>query len=207
MKTLHIAVTVLSAVLASGAVLAQGAPDARGEDDPQGKPEFRQRQAMRGGPGQRDGQRGGPQMEFRGQRGGPHGGQGGDYPSPESLKEAGATDEQIEKIKKVQEENKLKQVDLKAAVEKAQLELKQLMTSEKPDKDAIFAAVDKAAAARTALMKNGISARLQAREILGDEIAKKLRKAGHQRDKGPDGQKPRRGRGEKDAPPDGDEEK
>ena len=206
MKTLHIAETVLSAILISGVAVAQNGP--QGDLCPNDGPRSLQRQRGRqGGSGGRQGQRG-SQQGFRGQRGGlgmegPGGGrrQG---PSPERLKEAGATDEQIAQLKKVKEEQQLKQVDLKATAEKAQIQLRQLISSEKPDKDAIFAAVDKTTAAKATLMKSGISARLKAREILGDEVAKKLRELGPPKGKGKDGSRGKRaprGRAGADGPP------
>ena len=203
MKTLHIAATALSAILISGVAVAQNGPqgDLCSNDGPRSLQRQRGRQD---GPGGRQGQRG-SQQGFRGQRAGMEGPRGGrrQGPSPERLKEAGATDEQIAQLKKVQEEQQLKQVDLKATAEKAQIQLRQLISSEKPDKDAIFAAVDKTTTAKAALMKSGISARLKAREILGEEIAKKLRELGPRKGKvkdGSRGQRAPRGRAGADDP-------
>jgi Spy/CpxP family protein refolding chaperone len=122
------------------------------------------------------------------QRGGPQGDrqQG---PNPERLKEAGATDEQLEQLKKIQEQQQLKQVDLKADAEKAQIELKQLISSENASEKDVLKAVDALTEAKAAIMKQGISARFKAREILGDEISKKLREMGPPKGRGPDGQK------------------
>ncbi|MDA3925374.1 MAG: periplasmic heavy metal sensor [Kiritimatiellae bacterium] len=204
MKTLHVATTVLSAILISGVAMAQNAPDSQDGECPQkGARCFQKQRGPQGGPRGQQAQRG-PQQNFRGQRGGergPHGQRQG--PSPERLKEAGATDEQIAQIKKIKEEQELKQVDLKATAEKTQIQMKQLMSSEKPDKDAIFAAVDKASAAKAALMKSGIAARFKAREILGDEVTKKLRELGPSKGKcsrGSAGQRGPRGRAQADAP-------
>ena len=207
MKKLHIATTVLSAVLISGLATAQDAPGPQCERG-DGSRSFQRQRGQQGG---RGGQRGGPQQGFRGQRGGPGmGGPGGGRhrgPSPELLKEAGATDEQIAQLKKVKEEQEIAQVDLKAKSEKAQIELKQLMGSDKPDKDAIFAAIDKVSAARAAVMKNGISSKLKAREILGDEVAAKLKemRPGRGKEGGAAGQRPRRGRAEVENEPPAEE--
>ena len=201
MKTLHIATTVLSAALISGLATAQDAPGPQCERG-DGPRSFQRQRGPQGGPGGRQGQRGGQQQGFRGQRGGPGmGGPGGGRqrgPSPEALKEAGATDEQIAQLKKVKDEQELAQVDLKAKAEKAQIELKQLMGSDKPDKDAVFAAIDKVSAARAAMMKNGIAAKLKAREIIGEEVAAKLKELCREKGKGQRGQRgPRGSEGEK----------
>lgn len=200
MKTVHIAATVLSAVLISGLATAQDAPGPQcGRCD--GPRSFQRQRGQRdGGCGGCQRQRGGSQQGFRGQRGGPGtGGPGGEFrqgPSPERLKEAGATDDQLAQLKKVRDEQELAQVDLKAKAEKAQIELKQLMGSEKPDKDAVFAAVDKVSAAKVVLIKSGIAAKLKAREIIGDKVIKKMKELGRQKGKGSEGFN--RFRGEKD---------
>ncbi len=203
MKTVHIAATVLSALLINGVAVAWDDPGPQGEECPQREPRsFQKPRETQDRMGGQQGQRG-QQREFRSQRGYPgmsghrHG------PTPESLKEAGATDEQLAQLKKVKEEQQLKQVDLKAAAEKAQIQLKQLIDSDKPDQDAIFAAVDKVSATKAALMKNGIGAKLKAREILGDELTKKFRELEPPNDRGPrdPGHQHRpRGRADRDRP-------
>ena len=207
MNRLHIAATALSAMLISGVTVAQDAPGPQRNNRSQGRQSFQRQRGQQGCPGGQQG-RHGLQQGFRSQRGGPGmgGPQGGrgQGPSPERLKEAGATDEQLAQLKKVQEEQQLKQVDLKATAEKAQIQLKQLISSEKPNQDAIFAAVDKVSAAKVALIKSGISAKLKGREILGDEVTKKLREFGHPKGKGQDGsrrQRAPRGRAGADGTP------
>lgn len=175
MKTLHTMASLLSAVLISGVAVAQNTPGARKTMFSQGRERMSRRQRNpRGGIGERQGWRG-SQPGLRNRRGGLRC-ESWRAPTPECLKEAGATEEQLARLKKIRDEQQLRRVDLKAAVEKAQVELKQLVTSDKPNQDAVFAAVDKVSAAKAALMKSGIAARLQARGILGDTVTTKLRR-------------------------------
>lgn len=196
MNTLKTAKTVLGAVLISGAAVAQNCPGPQCYRAPGKQPQmWRSQRGPQGGPGGRWGQRG-PQMGMRGQRGGPQGMQRGGPQmgqrpsiSPERLKQAGATDEQLESLKKIHEEQQLKQVDLKAKAEKAQIKLKQLISSENASEKDVLKAVDAVTEAKAAIMKQGISARFKAREILGDEVSKKLREMGPPKGKGPGGQR------------------
>lgn len=150
---------------------------------------------QRGGPGGMQGgrpQRGGPGQGFSGKRGGPGGQQGGRrsrIPSPEILKNAGATDEQIEQLKELREGQEVKQVELRAEVEKAQIALRQLMSDPEASEKDVLKAFDEVSEAKAAIMKQGISARFKAREILGEEVAKKLR------EQAPKGRAPGGGKG------------
>lgn len=213
MKTLYTAATLVSAVLIGVAAVAQdGPPQCQG--DPAGGPGFRrqrggpegfqgQRQGFRGQggprqgiPGQRGGP-GGPSQGFRGQGGGPGGPQAGRRaggPNPEVLKKAGATDDQLEQLKKLHQAQEIRQVELKAAAEKAQVTLKQLMSEPGANEKDVLKAVDAVTEAKAALMKQGISARFKAREILGEEIGNKLREMAP-KGPGPDGAPGIRGQG------------
>ena len=98
--------------------------------------------------------------------------------NPKRLKEAGATDQQLAALKAFANEQQLKQVDLRAAAEKAELTLKQLMDSETTDEKAALKAADTLSQARAELFKLEISSKLKMREILGAEIQKKLHEMG-----------------------------
>jgi Spy/CpxP family protein refolding chaperone len=109
--------------------------------------------------------------------------------NPQRLKAAGATDEQLKALKAFADEQEIKKIDLKAEAEKAQLALKQVMSSDSADEAAAFAALDRVSQTRTAIAKQGISAKFKVREIFGDDVAKKLREMGPPKGKGPDGQR------------------
>jgi len=125
--------------------------------------------------------------------------------NPKRLKEAGATEQQLEALKKFADEQQFKRIDLQAAVEKAELSLEQLMRSETVDEKAAFKAVDALSQARTEVFKLEVGSKLKMREILGAEVEKKLREMGppegvERPGRGPHPDGPAR----KDVPPAGD---
>jgi len=65
--------------------------------------------------------------------------------------------------------------------------LKQVMSNESADEAAALAALDRVSKARTDAARQGIIAKFRVREILGDEVTKKLREMGPPRGKGPVG--------------------
>jgi len=220
MKTNRVLVAMLGATLLSGVVLAQ-ADEAQGPDNGDG-PGFRPmcrcggngagpmmdgcgtRGAM-GGAQMRCPQMGG--MQMRGPRMAARGGFGCEgscgparLPDPKALKEAGATDQQIESLKKFEDERQIKQVDLKAAVEKAELTFGQLMKNEAADEAVALKAAEALSQARAEAFKADISAQLKVRTILGTDVLKKLHEmrsadvAKRCRGDGSDGGCPRMGR-------------
>lgn len=200
----------MGAALLSGTAFAE--PD--GPQGPGPRGEGQQGACMhRGGPGQ-EGQ---PGMMMQGRRpegmGNPGMQRGGPGPgmeigrkaflNPQRLKEAGATEQQLAALKTFANEQQLKQIDLKAAAEKAELALSQLMDGETVDEKAALKAVDTLSQARAEIFKLEVSSKLKMREILGAEVQKKLREMGppegmkrQGRGPRPEGQQPR-----KDAPP------
>jgi len=219
MKTRHMLNVVMGAVLMSGTfVCAQ-------QNNPQGPGPCSEGQGMRppcegqcqegagmrrGGPGQEGGTgmmqgrrsegMGSPGMQRGGSEGGPKG-----LPDPKRLKEAGVTDQQLEALKKFEDEQQLKRIDLKAAVEKAEVTFSQLMRSETTDEAAALKAADALSQARAEAFKADIAAQLKVRSILGADVLKKMREMGppermNRPDNGPrpDSQQ------QKDAPPAGD---
>ena len=97
-------------------------------------------------------------------------------PSREMLQQAGATDEQIEALKKfLQAQMPQKQSDLPAAMEKANRSLVQLMLATNVDEKAVMAAADVVTQVRGEFFKAGLSAELKSRQILGDEVMARLR--------------------------------
>lgn len=143
---------------------------------PAGMGPMRQRGMGFGGAAGREPGRGfegaaGPQMRQRGldREGAPGAGV-----NPEIAKRAGATDQQIEALKTFAYEQEIKRVDLKAAVEKADLALKHLMQSEAVEAKTALTAADALSAARGELFKQEIASRVKVREILGEAVMKKM---------------------------------
>ncbi|MEI7899096.1 MAG: hypothetical protein WCK89_02510 [bacterium] len=222
MKARQVLGVMMGAALLSGTAFAEPAGPQGQEprdDGPGMRPPFEGQPGAcirRGAPGQEDrpGMMPGCRQEKTGNPGVQSGGPGpgmeiGRRPflNPQRLKEAGATDQQLEALKTFANEQQLKQIDLRAAVEKAELTLNQLMSSETLDEKAALKAVDTLNQARAEIFKMEVSSKLKTRGILGKEVEKKLREMGP-----PEG-KERQGRGprtegqvqpRKDAPPAGD---
>jgi len=209
MKTQYGLKAVIGAVLISGAAMAQQPPAAPGRQLAPGASQggagamrgLRGAQMQRGGPqGAPGGQpmqrgaqcpMGGAQCPMGGaqmQRGrGGLGSEIGGYPflNPERLKAAGVKEEQLAALKAFTDEQEIKRIDLQAEVDKAQLGLKQVMSHEGADEKAALAAFDRVSKARAEAARQGISAKFKVREILGPEVAGKLREMGPPQGAGP----------------------
>ena len=94
--------------------------------------------------------------------------------NPEALKNAGATDQQIEALKTFLKEQEVKVVDLRSAAEKAQVTLRQAEMDSKSDEAAVLKAFDAASVARTALARHEVVGRIRVKAILGEAVLKKL---------------------------------
>jgi hypothetical protein len=145
---------------------------------------------------------------------GPRGGQmfgrpdGGQCPggcSPEALKAAGATDDQIKALAKSRLDAELKEVDARAAVEKAQMTLGQLLRDKDADESAVMKAADALNAAQGEQMKLRLGRRFAVTKILGKEVMEKLAKDSAQKCECPKGACPMggcpAGQGPKGEPP------
>ena len=217
MKTNRVISVMMGAALLSGAAFAE--PDGQQGQGPRGdfraEGQFRERMQQRGTGGPEGcpmmargaGPEGGCPAMQRGGRG-PEGGPRG-LPDPKRLKEAGATDQQLEALKKFEDEQALKRIDQKAAVEKAEVTFQQLMRSETVDESAAFKAADALSQARAEVFKAEVASQLKVRTILGAEVLKKMREMGtpegvNRPGRGPqqdEGAQPRR---ERNRPPAGD---
>ncbi|MCS6772283.1 MAG: periplasmic heavy metal sensor [Kiritimatiellae bacterium] len=94
----------------------------------------------------------------------------------EALRAAGLTDAQVAAIRERAAESEKTLIRLRSEVQLAEAEIRRLMRTERPDRDAIMKAVEAAGAARTALRKAMVEEQLAVREILGPEGFRKLRK-------------------------------
>lgn len=104
---------------------------------------------------------------------GPQGGPG-KLPDPESLRKAGASDQQIKTLEEFMLNQQTKSIDLRAAAEKADIALGRLMRAENPDEKAVMQAVDALNQARGEMIKADFAARLKMKQVLGEEIMRKL---------------------------------
>ncbi len=107
--------------------------------------------------------------------------------NPERLKAAGVKEEQLTALKAFADAQQVKRIELKAEVDKAQLALKQVMSNANADEKTALAALDRLSKARTDAARQGISAKFKVREILGPEVAQKLREMGPPKGEGPQG--------------------
>lgn len=131
--------------------------------------------------------------------------------NPEVLKNAGATDQQIEALKSFLKEQEVKVVDLRSAAEKAQVTLRQAEMDSKSDEAAVLKAFDAAAVARTALARQEVVGRIRVKAILGEDVLKKLHanrpnmKPGADQGKDKKGDRPKReGKPKRVGPPPAD---
>ena len=94
--------------------------------------------------------------------------------NPGALKNAGATDQQIEALKAFLKEQEVKIVDLRFAVEKAHVTFRQTENDSKSDEASILKAFEATSAARTALAREAVVERIRIKGILGEAVLKKL---------------------------------
>lgn len=127
---------------------------------------------------------GGPMM---GGGAGPHGPMGAGAGVPvEIAKKAGATEEQIQKLEAFNTEQQAKRIDLQAAAEKAELKLNTLMRSKEADEKSILEAADAVGKARNEVFKLHLLGQFKMKQILGEEVLKKMHELGPKHD-GPQG--------------------
>ncbi len=113
-----------------------------------------------------------PRMEQR--RGPESEGRGCMIPNAERVKQAGATDQQIDALQAFAFDQRIQRIDLQAAVDKADATLDHLMKSDAVDEKAALQAADALSKARGELFKQEVASRVKVREILGADVMKKL---------------------------------
>jgi Spy/CpxP family protein refolding chaperone len=87
------------------------------------------------------------------------------------------TDEQRRQLEKISFQNRLRMIDLRAALEKQRLLLQPILQSERPNEDQALGQIDKIGQARTELDRARVQAMLAARNVLTPEQWRKLREA------------------------------
>ena len=111
----------------------------------------------------------------------------------ERLKKAGAAEAQIQALEDFEFEQAGKRIDLAAAAQKAELTLNHLMKAKTTDEKAVMQAVDVVSQTRGDLFKLELTYRLKEKQVLGEEILKKLHEMGPPQGMGPGMTGPRGG--------------
>lgn len=96
------------------------------------------------------------------------------FADPVALKEAGATDEQLLAFKTFMKEQRMKQIDLRAAIEKAELALQLLEAEAKSDEATLLKATDDISKAQAELLRQETLMKTKVKTIFGEEVVKKL---------------------------------
>ena len=95
-------------------------------------------------------------------------------PSDEVLKEWGCDEEMVIALHKLEDNYEKKSADLKVALEKAELELELAHMDESVSEATLHASINQFFEAKSDLMKLYTTAAVQAREIMGEELFKKI---------------------------------
>ncbi len=90
------------------------------------------------------------------------------------VKKLGLTDDQVQRIEKIFQEHRLRLVDLRANLEKAELGLEPLIQSDNPDENAVMAQIDKVTSQRAELEKANAHMLFAIRRVLSAEQWKEL---------------------------------
>ena len=120
------------------------------------------------------------------------------FADPVALKEAGATEEQVLAFKTFMKEQRMKQIDLRASVEKAELALQLLEAEPKSDEATLLKATDDISKAQAEMLRQETLMKTKVKSIFGEEVVKKLFEANQkkqiQRPQSQQGQGERQGR-------------
>src|SRR6201993_3928781 len=127
--------------------------------------------------GPNDGLPGPPPMEraFRG------GGPGRWWDNPNVAQQVGITDDQKKKMDDIFQQNRLRLIDLKAAVEKQEAIMQPMIQADQPDEAKILSQIDAIAQARAELEKANARMLLGIRTVLTPDQWKKFRALAHSR--------------------------
>ena len=101
--------------------------------------------------------------------------------NPRAAERLGLTDDQVAQLKTLHLQAAKDAIPLRGAAELAGLELREAMSQDAPDEDAVMSAIDRLHRAEAALQKSQVRSRLAARGILGPEAVEKLQQHARQR--------------------------
>lgn len=93
---------------------------------------------------------------------------------PQLAERLGINADQQKKIQATVQEHRLKQIDLQAALEKAQIVMQPLMNADQPDEKQILSQIDKVHQAQAELQKDEMRLQLEVRRVLTVDQWKKL---------------------------------
>lgn len=96
------------------------------------------------------------------------------FADPEALKTAGATEEQILAFKTFMKEFRMKQIDLRASVEKAELAFQLLESDPKSDEATLLKATDDISNAKAEMLRQETLMKTKTKAIFGEDVIKKL---------------------------------
>jgi Spy/CpxP family protein refolding chaperone len=122
---------------------------------------------------------------------GPQGNQGRWWNNPKMVEELKLTDEQRKAMDEIFYQHREKLVDLRGAVEKAELEMEPLMRDDQPNETKILAQIDKVAQARAELEKANARFLMAIRNKLTPEQWKQVQAERANRHEGPRNWEPR----------------
>ena len=120
----------------------------------------------------------GPPPEGRGHMSGPRGGRPGPmgrwWKNAEVVQKVGLSDTQVQKIEQIFQDHRMRLIDIRANLERAELTLQPMIESDNPDETAVMKQMDKVAAQRAELEKANAQMLFAIRRVLGPEQWKKL---------------------------------
>jgi Spy/CpxP family protein refolding chaperone len=129
---------------------------------------------------------------------GPHGNHGRWWNNPKMVEELKLIDEQRKSMDEIFYQHREKLIDLRGAVEKAELEMEPLMSDDQPNEAKILAQIDKVAQARAELEKANARFLMAIRNKLTPEQWKQLQAERANRQQGQRGwERGDRGRGDR----------
>jgi Spy/CpxP family protein refolding chaperone len=113
---------------------------------------------------------------------GPDGIPGGKWWKDSQIVQAiGLSDQQAQQIEKTFQDHRMQLVDLHANLEKAELQMEPMMSSDQPNESQVNAQIDKIAQARAALEKSNAQMLFAVRRVLTPDQWKKLQAQHHER--------------------------
>jgi protein CpxP len=120
----------------------------------------------------------------------------------ELAKKLNLTDQQVQQMEQIFQQHRLKLIDQRAVVEKAEVTLQPMLEADRPDETQVLAQIDKVAQARAELEKSNARMLLGIRQVLTADQWKQLKSdMPHARRMSPDGFGGRGGRRGPDGPP------
>ncbi|MBZ5553766.1 MAG: periplasmic heavy metal sensor [Acidobacteriia bacterium] len=97
------------------------------------------------------------------------------WKNSELMQKLGVRDDQIQRIEKIFQDQRLQLIDLHAALDKQEAILEPLVEADQPDESQVFAQIDKVAQARANLEKSNAQMLLAIRRVLTVDQWKQLR--------------------------------